>query len=265
MRELMQPQRAPARSDFVSVILTATDDLNAQFPAVGARAVGLDARAAALHPRARRPRGDGAVIRVLAHYYARGRPRPRATCTWARRRSCGPICTPLSEQSNETRDHDRHLRAQAARDPRLRRRRSGRQGARVDRRRGHRPARLERVALGPAPGGRRGDRARAPRRRTATRTRARACCAAGSPSASRSTRREIAVAQRLLRDPARGRLGALRAGRGARLRVAVVLASTRTSRRSRARARSGCRSPTGDVHDLDAIARRGHRGDPAGR
>jgi chorismate mutase len=42
--------------DMVSVILTCTDDLNAQFPAVGARALDV-------------PGAMERVIRVLAHYY----------------------------------------------------------------------------------------------------------------------------------------------------------------------------------------------------
>ena len=50
--------------------------------------------------------------------------------------------------------------------------------------------------------------------------------------------------QRLLRDPARGARGALRAGRRDRLRLAVVLDLPAPGGRSRARARSGCRSPT---------------------
>ena len=39
MRELMA-RNSLEPADFVSVILTCTDDLDAQFPAVGARAVG---------------------------------------------------------------------------------------------------------------------------------------------------------------------------------------------------------------------------------
>ena len=60
--------------------------------------------------------------------------------------------------------------------------------------------------------------------------------------------------QRLLRHPARRRRGAARAGRRGRLRLAVVLASTRTSPRRPARARSRSRSTTHDRHDLDAMA-----------
>ena len=41
MRELITRNELEP-DDFVSVILTCTDDLNAQFPAVGARAVDLD-------------------------------------------------------------------------------------------------------------------------------------------------------------------------------------------------------------------------------
>ena len=62
--------------------------------------------------------------------------------------------------------HDHHLRREARRHPRLHRRGPQGQGARGDRRLGDRPARLERVAVPAASGGRRGDRER-PRRRTA--------------------------------------------------------------------------------------------------
>lgn len=57
-------------ADFVSVILTCTDDLNAQFPAVGARAVGLDQVPLLCNRELDVPGAMERVIRVLAHYYA---------------------------------------------------------------------------------------------------------------------------------------------------------------------------------------------------
>ena len=51
----------------------------------------------------------------------------------------------------------------------------------------------------------------------------RRCCAAGSPSATRSSPAADRARQRLLRDPARRRARALRARRRARLRLALVL------------------------------------------
>ncbi len=59
-----------APDDFVSVILTCTDDLNAQFPAVGARAVGLDRVPLLCNRELDVPGAMERVIRVLAHYYA---------------------------------------------------------------------------------------------------------------------------------------------------------------------------------------------------
>ena len=63
-------RNALAPKDVISCIFTATNDLNAEFPAVAARAVGFDdvpllcAREIAV------PRSLPRVIRVLIHYYA---------------------------------------------------------------------------------------------------------------------------------------------------------------------------------------------------
>ncbi len=69
MRELME-RNSLQPADFVSVILTCTDDLNAQFPAVGARAVGLDQVPLLCNRELDVPGAMERVIRVLAHYYA---------------------------------------------------------------------------------------------------------------------------------------------------------------------------------------------------
>ena len=69
MRALIE-RNALEPADFVSVILTCTDDLNAQFPAVGARAVGLDRVPLLCNRELDVPGAMERVIRVLAHYYA---------------------------------------------------------------------------------------------------------------------------------------------------------------------------------------------------
>ena len=69
MRELMA-RNSLAPDDFVSVILTCTEDLNAQFPAVGARAVGLSEVPLLCNRELDVPGAMERVIRVLAHYYA---------------------------------------------------------------------------------------------------------------------------------------------------------------------------------------------------
>ena len=68
MRELMG-RNGLEPDDFVSVILTCTDDLNAQFPAVGARAVGLSQVPLLCNRELDVPGAMERVIRVLAHYY----------------------------------------------------------------------------------------------------------------------------------------------------------------------------------------------------
>jgi chorismate mutase len=69
MRELMR-RNSLEPDDFVSVILTTTDDLNAQFPAVGARAIGLGGVPLLGGREMNVPGAMARVIRVLAHYYA---------------------------------------------------------------------------------------------------------------------------------------------------------------------------------------------------
>ena len=73
-------------ADFVSVILTCTDDLNAQFPAVGARAVGLDRVPLLCNREIDVPGAMERVIRVLAHYYAAADHQPSHVYIGATRR-----------------------------------------------------------------------------------------------------------------------------------------------------------------------------------
>lgn len=55
---------------FVSVIFTCTDDLNAEFPAVAARELGLDRVPLICNREMDVPGAMGRVIRLLAHYHA---------------------------------------------------------------------------------------------------------------------------------------------------------------------------------------------------
>jgi chorismate mutase len=55
---------------FVSVIFTATSDLNAQFPAVAARELGLDRVPLLCAREMEVPGSMPRVIRLMAHYYA---------------------------------------------------------------------------------------------------------------------------------------------------------------------------------------------------
>jgi chorismate mutase len=57
-------------ASFVSVIFTCTDDLNAEFPAVAARKLGLDQVPLLCNREMDVPGAMERVIRVLAHYYA---------------------------------------------------------------------------------------------------------------------------------------------------------------------------------------------------
>ena len=68
MEELMERNELDP-SDFVSVIFTVTDDLNAEFPAVAARELGLDQVPLLCNREMDVPGALPRVIRVLAHYY----------------------------------------------------------------------------------------------------------------------------------------------------------------------------------------------------
>ena len=63
-RNSLEPQNV------VSCIFTATNDLNAEFPAVAARAVGFDRVPLLCAQEIPVPRSMPRVIRVLIHYYA---------------------------------------------------------------------------------------------------------------------------------------------------------------------------------------------------
>lgn len=69
MRELMERNQLEA-ARIVSVIFTVTDDLDAEFPAVAARRLGLDQVPLLCAREVPVPGSLPRVIRVLAHYYA---------------------------------------------------------------------------------------------------------------------------------------------------------------------------------------------------
>jgi chorismate mutase len=76
MRELISRNDLDADA-LVSVIFTLTDDLNAEFPAVAARRLGLDTVPLLCAREVPVPGSLPRVIRVLAHYYASEQHTPR--------------------------------------------------------------------------------------------------------------------------------------------------------------------------------------------
>jgi chorismate mutase len=76
MREIMD-RNALAPENVVSCIFTATDDLDAEFPAVAARALGFDEVPLLCAREITVPRSMPRVIRVLIHYHAEDSHRPR--------------------------------------------------------------------------------------------------------------------------------------------------------------------------------------------
>jgi chorismate mutase len=69
MRELMS-RNGLSGERIVSCLFTATDDLNAEFPAVAARRLGLDSVPLLCTRELDVPGAMRSVIRVLVHYYA---------------------------------------------------------------------------------------------------------------------------------------------------------------------------------------------------
>jgi len=69
MREIME-RNALAPESVVSCIFTATNDLNAEFPAVAARAIGFESVPLLCAREIAVPRSLPRVIRVLIHYHA---------------------------------------------------------------------------------------------------------------------------------------------------------------------------------------------------
>jgi chorismate mutase len=76
MREVME-RNALTPEKVVSCIFTATNDLNAEFPAVAARALGFEGVPLLCAREIAVPRSLPRVIRVLIHYYAEESHEPR--------------------------------------------------------------------------------------------------------------------------------------------------------------------------------------------
>ncbi|HEV2998489.1 MAG TPA: chorismate mutase [Solirubrobacteraceae bacterium] len=76
MRAIME-RNALAPENVVSCIFTATNDLNAEFPAVAARALGFERVPLLCAREIPVPRALPRVIRVLIHYYAQEEHEPR--------------------------------------------------------------------------------------------------------------------------------------------------------------------------------------------
>lgn len=84
MRELMD-RNGLQPEQIISCILTCTDDLNAEFPAVAARRIGLDTVPLLCTREMAVPGSMERVIRALVHYYAAADHRPAHTYLGAAR------------------------------------------------------------------------------------------------------------------------------------------------------------------------------------
>jgi chorismate mutase len=78
MRELMERNGLEAGS-MVSCLFTTTGDLDAEFPAVAARGIGLDAVPLLCTREIEVPGSMPRVVRVMVHYYAAADHRPAHT------------------------------------------------------------------------------------------------------------------------------------------------------------------------------------------
>ena len=194
----------------MSCIFTLTDDLDAEFPAVAARALGLDTVPLLCAREIPVPGSMPRVIRVL-----RALPRARpSTCpgtsTWAGRARCGPISA----------RHNRH-RWRSSSQQRIRRIPVYPVAAGLRPRHRGGDARVQRVLLRPAAGG------GGCRGRDAARGQPlpRSVVLAAAPGARRALRPPAGpdrARQRLVRRAARRRRGAARTRRRGRLRLAGV-------------------------------------------
>jgi chorismate mutase len=90
LRELME-RNDLAPEAMVSCILTCTDDLDAEFPAVAARALGLDGVPLLCTREMDVPGAMERVIRAMVHYYAPAGHEPRHTYIGAARALRGDL------------------------------------------------------------------------------------------------------------------------------------------------------------------------------
>ena len=98
MRELMERNELEPDA-MVSCIFTLTDDLNAEFPAVAARALGLSRVPLLCAREVPVPGSLPRVIRVLVHYYAAEDHEPRHVYLGGGARSRGPTSSPPNRAS----------------------------------------------------------------------------------------------------------------------------------------------------------------------
>ena len=90
LRELME-RNDLAPEAMISCILTCTDDLDAEFPAVAARALGLDGVPLLCTREMDVPGAMERVIRAMVHYYAPAGHEPRHTYIGAARALRGDL------------------------------------------------------------------------------------------------------------------------------------------------------------------------------
>ena len=93
MRELIERNEL-APEAMVSCIFTTTEDLDAEFPAVAARNIGLDSVPLLCAREIPVPGSMERVIRVMVHFYGRRRRARRRTSTSARPSRCAPTSRP---------------------------------------------------------------------------------------------------------------------------------------------------------------------------
>ena len=197
-----------AAENMVSCIFTCTDDLDAEFPALAARRLGLDGVpllcAREIDVPGGAAAGDQAARALLRRARDTGPPRVPA-------RGGGAAARPRGRAVTRRVQHPRRATSRSTR----------------------RPPRTPTTATWSSsprtrlPGAPHPQVLEAVRRRCAGSTAipdpGRRCCGSGSARALRRARRARHGRQRLVRDPARRRRGDARAGRRDRLRVAVVL------------------------------------------
>ena len=99
MRGLIERNRLEPEA-MVSCLFTTTEDLDAEFPAVAARDLGLTMVPLMCCREIPVPGSMPRVIRVMLHFYAPGGPRRPLTSTSARRRSCAPTSKPPSRAAS---------------------------------------------------------------------------------------------------------------------------------------------------------------------
>ena len=161
MRELIERNGLEPEA-MVSCLFTTTEDLDAEFPAVAARDLGLDNGAAAVLPRDPRPRldaaGDPGDAPLLRAGGARARPRLRRRGAEAAGRPPRRPVAALVRRPSQSAPMTITFAEKLARMPGYQAGVPTGQAPEAIAAGEHRPARLQRVAVPAAPEGGRGDR-----------------------------------------------------------------------------------------------------------